>query len=315
MDSANFSGVTFYYMGNWNNLLMFSAGTASAPYAGVEGKTAVGSGTLTKASGTGPSTVSYTASTIGFDQQYYTWYGLPPGHWTQVNGTNGVYTLEAFDLRSKVRRNKVSFLLVESGGFYLSAPRIMYRSSQKRAIEPRKNYYRGQPEFRPARGAELLTHNYTGSMTGWTVNGTLTPAAPGDAQMPQDPATGLAMINCVTIDPNDYLSQAFSWTPSYEDDLEVEVTVYARNYPALADPSPITADSFDWVQLEIDIITIAGVTAPKLEKCSLWWNELKFRTVLPLGDSSATLVLKPANAASGVSTIQVGYASVKLVNQ
>jgi hypothetical protein len=303
--SSNISG-TFTYVGTWNGELMFTPA--------VSGKTAISAGTLTKTSGTGDATIGYNSSNIGYDQQYYTWYGLPPGHWTEVTGNNGVYALESLDLRSKVRRNKISFLLCESGGFYLSAPRVMYRSSQKRAIEPRKTYYRGQSEFRPPRGAELLTHNYTSNMAGWTVTGSLTPGVPGDAQMPQDPATGSAMTNCVVIDPSDYLSQTFTWTPSYEDDLEVEITIYARNYPALADPSPITADSFDWALLEIDIVTNAGVTAPKLEKCSLWWNELKFRTILPLGDSSATLVLKPANGASGVSTIQVAYASVKLVN-
>jgi hypothetical protein len=310
-DSTNFSGVTFYYIGVWNGQFMFSAGTNTPPYAGVNGKTAVGSGMLTLANGTGPSSIAYTASNIGFDQQYYTWYGLPPGHWVQVTGSNGVFQLSSMDLRSRVRRNKISFLLYESGGFYLSAPRIMYRSSQRRAIEERKTYYPGQSEFRPARGSELLAHNYTSNLTGWTVTGSLTPSPPSDAQMPQDPATGLAMTSCVTLSPGNYLTQAIAWNPTYEHDLEVEITIYARNFPALADPSSITQDTFDWTQLEIDLITNSGITAAHIDKVGLWWNEMKFRTILPLGDSAATIVIRPAGGASGSSTIEVAYASVR----
>jgi hypothetical protein len=119
------------------------------------------------------------------------------------------------------------------------------------------------------------------------------------------------MTSCVTLSPGNYLTQAIAWNPTYEHDLEVEITIYARNFPALADPSSITQDTFDWTQLEIDLITNSGITAAHIDKVGLWWNEMKFRTILPLGDSAATIVIRPAGGASGSSTIEVAYASVR----
>ncbi len=231
--------------------------------------------------------------------------GLPVGAWVQVYGSYGRFSLSNSQLRTAMRVDKLSFLIVKSGGIAaFTQPRIeWYGDPIAKPIKPRRT------EGPAATGAELLAATDLVTTTGWTVLGSLSAGTPGDGCLPRN-STGR-----VTITNTNYLSQALTYTQSNSDDREIEIRVRCRYFPAIVvstNPYPsgaaINHDSFDYGLLTIEVQTAAGA-APYIDRVGLWWKDVILRTTASMLTTGFTINIK-----SDGTPLEVAYVSAKFVN-
>lgn len=225
--------------------------------------------------------------------------GTPLGTWIALNGGSGVYRLSNSELKRFMRQDKVSFLIVKSGGIAsFTEPQIEWVGPL--VLKPRKV---GKTQGRRALGAELLGNPDLGVSTSWTATGTISHGVPADACLPYG-STGR-----VTVDNSNYVQQAVMYAADNERAREVEIRINARRFPGIDDGS-ITVESFDWGMLQIEVGTGAG-RIPYREKVGLWWGDIVLRTIAPLGTTGLDLYIR---GASGSPAIEVSKASFRFVD-
>lgn len=266
----------------------------------------LGAGTLTKVSGSGDTTIAYTAAAPGYVPDYYTNLRKPEGHWVAVSGDgSGRFTVS--DLRGRLQVDRVQFLLYKAGGFDLTKCEIEYVGGGFKPRMPR-------PCFGPrATGAELLAETKcgtSGQLAGWTVEGSLTPGKAGD----DSNGTPYGTTGYVTVTNANRLRQAFTYAADFNQAREVEIVVKARRWPSKVNSGTyptgagITAETFDWGQLEIALDDGALVT-PIRVPVGLWWKDAIVRMTVPAFSTGMTVRIGSADT----NGIQVAGGSVKFV--
>lgn len=227
----------------------------------------------------------------------------PVGAWTKITGTGGVFVIEDAVLRSAMRWDKLPILIVKSGAFNLTqSPELQYQTagSEKRAGPVRD-------VRKHATGAQLLSNPSfptSGSPTGWTTSGTVTPfAISGEVPPGLTGAVTIAAGASIT-------SAAFTVTPSAYEDVEMEIRVLARrSIPTYASSngypgtSPVTADTFDMTRLKIGVTTPAGIV-PTWDWIDMGWDECVARVLVPEGVTSMTVTIS-ADDAIDVAEVRV----------
>lgn len=232
--------------------------------------------------------------------------GVSVCRWTALTGSDGVYTLLNRDLPGKMHFDKLSFLIYKSGGFSLSEPRIEWWGDT------------GKPDYpialsqTRAAGTELLNVTKFAAIsgnkaTGWDdVGGTITPSSDATYQLPYD------MTHFVTVDATKKVVQTLDYATDNFDDIEVEIVVTARNFPAIFASggtyasAPITQDTFDWEKVVVELIDPTGAYVfTQSEKVGLWWDEVVFRAILPMRIGPLDIRV------SGSAEIQLTKVSVK----
>lgn len=225
--------------------------------------------------------------------------GTPLGTWIALNGGSGVYHLSNSELKRFMRQDKLSFLIVKTGGIAsFTEPQIEWIGPP--VLKPRKV---GKTQGRRALGAELLGNPDLGVSTSWTATGTVSHGAPADACLP------IGSTGRVTVDNTNYVSQAVTYAADNERAREVEIRINARRFPGIDDGS-VTVESFDWAMLQIEVGTGAG-RIPYREKVGLWWGDIVLRTIAPLGTTGLTLYIR---GASGSPAIEASKASFRFVD-
>ncbi|HTN41701.1 MAG TPA: SGNH/GDSL hydrolase family protein [Asticcacaulis sp.] len=234
----------------------------------------------------------------------------PQGVWHNV-ATDGLgnFILPRELLTHAMRFDKLSFLIVKSGGFTLTSPRLDWIGEIGKPSHPLERAY-----GRPARGAELLTTTATESSgtlpAAWTGTGSPTVTAT-TTSVPRN-KTGF-----VTLDATKKIRQVTSYTQDDYVDREIEIRISRRRYPALFDPTVdtyptnagITSDTFDYALVNVDIWFASNAQPWRYqEKAGLWWDDIVVRTWAPCLTTGFTIEL------SADSAVQIADVSVKFVD-
>lgn len=227
--------------------------------------------------------------------------------WTQLTGSDGVFGLSTKDLPGKMQFDKLSFLLYKSGGFTLSQPRIEWWG------DAGKPSYPINVKQERATGAELLNVTKFAAIsgnkaTGWdNVGGTITPSAVTTYQLPYN------TTHFITVDDTEKVVQTLNYSMDNFNDIEVEIRVTARSFPAVFASSgsypstaPINQDSFDWRKVVVELIDPTGTFVfTQKAKVGLWWDEVVFRAILPMRVNPLDIRV------SGDEAVQITEVSVK----
>ena len=260
-----------------------------------------GGGTLTRTSGTGDASISYTAAEAGAHPDYYANLGLPEGNWVEVEGVDGRY--EITDLRGRLQFDRVQFLLYKSGGFSLTDVQIEWNGLGGKSNAPRPAY------DIPKLGTEILAETRcgdAGELAGWTVNGSLTPGAHADDL--SDPPLG--SVGYVTVTDANTLEQTLTFTSDPINDREIWIKVVARRHAEMVDSATyptgasITADTFDLSKLRVELAEGDRIY-PMHDHVGLWWKDCWFRSMLPANETSLTITVTSTGDEIDVAEVSV----------
>ncbi len=119
----------------------------------------------------------------------------------------------------------------------------------------------------------------------------------------------------INVDATKKVVQTLNYAVDNFDDIEVEIRVTARYFPAIFASSgtypsgaPINQDSFDWRKVVVDLIDPTGTFVfTQSAKIGLWWDEVVFRAILPMRVNPLDIRV------SGSAEIQLAKVSVKRV--
>lgn len=228
--------------------------------------------------------------------------------WTEITGSAGVFALDHTDLPGKMQFDKLTFLLHKSGGVTIDEPKVRWwgeagKPGYPLAVSP------------SATGAELLNVTKFATIsgnkaTGWDdIGGTITPSNDATYQLPYD------ITHFINVDGTKKVVQTLSYAVDNFDDIEVEIRVTARFFPAVfassgtyPGGSAINEDTFDWRKVVVDLIDPTGTyTFTQSGKIGLWWDEVVFRAILPMRVNPLDIRV------SGSGEIQLAKVSVKSV--
>ena len=272
------------------------------------GNTDSGAGILTLDSGSGPNSIDYLETGQGFDQDYYSNFGRPEGHWVAVPGDGmGRYVVNSDEIAGKVQLDKISFLIHKDGNFSLSDIFVEWTGTEDKPLAPLEPF-----QLTGASGAELLTENYCGTpdqLSRWTYQGSIVSSEPPDGVLPSG-CSGM-----VEVGPANILQQEFVYPESSVEDREVLITLWARRFPPIFDPtvaiypeeSQVTRDSYDYATLRLDLVG-GKVISPLRDKVGLHWKEVRLKTRLPAKTASQVL-----RVYSESLPVQVAFVSVKFM--
>ncbi|WP_342086091.1 SGNH/GDSL hydrolase family protein [Dyadobacter sp. OTU695] len=201
--------------------------------------------------------------------------------WTPLTVTGGVVSLT--DFASQINFDKASLLIVKAGGWNMLAPQIDFYGVEG------KTYYQ-KPAPREFRTGELVTtRNFNAGTSGWTVAGTITPAAPEDSgSMP----TGITKV--ATISTGNDVAQTVNFAAAtYK--RRAQLKIIARRNPPRYDSanefpvnSPITLDSYDFANVRANVTKGANTITMK-QVVGMHWTEAIFEFDVAAGDTSYTI--------------------------
>lgn len=204
--------------------------------------------------------------------------------WIALALVNGVVTLT--DHFSQIDYDKISLLVVKTGGFNLSAPQVDFTG-----IEGKNYYQKSLP--REMRTTELVsTPNFNSGTPGWTVAGAIVPFVPEDsASLP----SGINQV--VPISSGNYVSQIVNFvSASYKRKGQLKV-IARRNPPRYSsanvfpENSPITLDSYDFANVKVNLIKGTNTITFK-QVIGMHWTEVLFEFDVAAADTAYTLSIQ-----------------------
>ncbi|WP_368868664.1 hypothetical protein [Proteus penneri] len=198
------------------------------------------SGTLTKVSGSGADSLSYTSVEQGFDPNYYSHFDDKKGKWEKVG-----LDFNSDNLAKYMQGDKLSLLLVSEGELSLNDVRFEYTGGDNKPVISNKHKLAGVDEL-------LTNTKFDTSLTGWDVTGGVSAYQPDQG----NPPTGTSHV--VAIGAGKSISQKFKVKGSNYGQL-LKCRVWCRRKVPLFSPSSdfstskITSDSFDFRKLSLYI--------------------------------------------------------------
>lgn len=273
-------------------------------------------GTLTRVSGTGDTSISYSRSCTGYDPDWYAKYGKAEGKWTQITGTDGVYTIAQADMKNYCQYDKFSFLLYKSGGVSLTDIYATWEGAENKSCYTK-------PNISDSKNTELLVQTKMGKeseISGWTITGTIVPYVPADSSLPY------GCVGCSDVTTVNKVTQTLPATFEYELTQDLQIKIWARNFPTIFDPSvgtyptdaPINSNTFDFATLVVELAFTNATYPIKIEKLvGLNWQEVLISLHLPtiLSSKTTAYMTNPVTVTlySKDKDIQVAKVSAKLV--
>lgn len=242
-----------------------------------------GSGTLTKATGTGPTSISFIEAYTGFDPDYYDDLYLPRGTWRALVNDSGKVTISGLDLQKAMQYDKLIFMIKKVGGFSLNHISLDWYGEENKD-------YRSLKNFKPQSGTQLLGTNKFDTIGDWNFVGGV---------IQEDPHDGVLPVGCtklVKVTPTKKVTQSFTFSSDARYPTEMDFVVWARRYPTHFSPSadeetarieyetsaPINSDTCDYRLINIDLD--AGDPDAKLKMTDLvglHWQEVRLRVQVP----------------------------------
>lgn len=255
-------------------------------------------GTLTRTSGTGDATLTYSKIKIAYDVQWYENFGKPEGSWLQLTNVNDVYSVPTDKIKGAVFNDKVSFLI--EGAVDIKEPIVSVKGGRMKTPSPIGNF-----SLPRARGPELLDQNFDN----WINSGGIKIAsgALADSNVPS------GITDIYELDAGDSLETSVSHTSDirYDDDALIEIV--ARRFPDIYNPvngwpgtSVITEDTYDEGEIVIRF-SADGDTIAFNKKVGLHWGRIRIPIKIPSGITSFTL-----NLQTSLHRLQIATASLRM---
>lgn len=238
-----------------------------------------GVGTLTKVSGSGPSSINYNATRYGFDPEYYDGIGKPRGEWLAITNNTGSATLTGELLQKAMNYDKVVFLVKKVGDLLISDINVEWVGIESKAplVNPKLEHNNSQNQ--------VLSNSTFVDMTNWIISGSVNPTTPHDGILPK------GMTKLVKVSTSNRIMQSVNLSHANRYNKTVDIVVWARRYPTHFNPSsneavaaveyqsaPITSDTCDYAELSIRLFDGEkrdGVVFKEL--VGLHWQECRFR--------------------------------------
>lgn len=254
---------------------------------------ALNTGTLTKLSGTGDSTLTYTHRERGMDVN-----GLLEdtlGHWAEVTAdTDGSYNLG--NKPNCIDVDRVDILLVSSNAYNITDVELTYTGEEKVTHKGKEfvfetNYYNSN--------TEMLPSNTFGTIGVLDTNWNVTPTNTYEGLH----GTNVFPVGCsskVNVDSVNKLSCNISASKTGEAVLEV----WCRYFPDVytnGSGNQITEDSYDYSDL---IVSMNGVNMR--ERVNTHWKIVRFPVALVAGSHSISF--------SSDKGLEISYVSLKFKN-
>ena len=336
--AGNFTYVG-YQPGRNGGEALFSFSTEPSFFSKLTQALAYGSGTLTKTSGTGPSSVSYTGAALAADNLWYGETGIALGNaigaWQACDSDgNGNYSIPLSGFpntaalgyaRTSLSFDKVQFLVVAPSGqtaFVAAGPPSINWRGYKRKV-PMTLLPFTPKRVTPGNFTELLsaTAVCTGSSisSGWTANGG---AAAQVATIGYAPLAGSqpssSQHDVVVNNSGQSITANFSYTPDATERYRVQIVVFAGYFPALNAPGGgtglLSSDTFDYVRLRVTLtIGATNFTYQLVKHVSAWWGEILFDTALPnIPDATGGSTINGAITVDSLDgSCEVSYVSMR----
>ncbi|MGV2935225.1 SGNH/GDSL hydrolase family protein [Providencia sp. AGC89] len=224
------------------------------------------SGTLTKISGSGAASLSYTRVEQGFDPNYYSHFDDKKGVWEKVQTE-----LTGEELSKYMQGDKLSLLLVSSSTLTLSDIKFEYIGGDNKPVAVNRQHPIGSTEL-------LLNTKFDAALTGWEVTGDITAYRPDQGNPP------LGISHVVAIGAGKSISQLFT-VPGLSQGGLLQFRVWCRRKVPLFSSSSdfstssITSDSFDFRKLSLyvgGISTELNKSTELNQLVGLGWQEVIF---------------------------------------
>ena len=308
-DATNYSGHTFTVIGVYEDVVLVTTDQASYNVSPT-GTTTQWSGTLTKTSGTGTASISYTNTLSSFHESWYAQYEEPEGAWDQISVSDGYFEIASSDINKYLDYDKITFLLSKSGGFNLTNPYVLYEGSSGKDKTQRKL-------ITDTGGTELLPYTKLNLLnTNWTTSGTPTLTVPSDGITPYGIDSIVVLTTAQTI------SKTFT-PPSGTRGRKIAIKVWARKYPDVFDPTdtfdnsgvstgdnPINQDTYDFGTLCLNISQTPYTNTPtqniKFNKLvSLHWQEIVVEAYYTYSKQTQTITIYPVDGDIQIAKISV----------
>ncbi|WP_105215686.1 SGNH/GDSL hydrolase family protein [Pseudoalteromonas sp. T1lg22] len=238
-----------------------------------------GAGTLTKVSGTGPSSINFNATRYGFEPEYYDLIGKPRGEWMAVANEAGSALLSQSHVQKAMSYDKVIFMLKKQGGLLVSDINVEWVGIEGKP--PKIN-----PMLEPnSRQSQVLQNTSFVDMTNWNIVGVVNPTVPHDGVLPK------GLTKMVNVSQENRLLQNVDLSHASRYSQTIDIVVWARRYPLHFNPSsneataaveyltaPITSESCDYTELSVRLFDGQrrdGVIFKSI--VGLHWQECRFR--------------------------------------
>lgn len=254
------------------------------------------SGTLTKVSGSGDSTLHYTYREVGYPSSVLG--NDTCGHWIVAEGSNGVYDLTSV-IGDCVDVDKVHILVVGSS-FTLKDIAFGYTANceksvvRKPALEFKTNYYNSN--------TELLPSQKFGTAGTLDSNWNVTPVQTYEQTQGTNVLPLSDMVSVVKVSNSVNLSCTI--TPSKSGMAVLEL--WCRYFPAVytnGSGNQITETSFDYN----DVVVTLDNAVPLSQRVNTHWKIVRFNVQLANSKQTSIKISSDANG------IEVAYVSLKFV--
>ena len=282
-------------------------------FSGVDHNTQItdeGTGTLTRVSGSGDASISYSYKSIGYRPEDIQDNRL--GGWKQLTkSADGSYALSSADFMGCIQGDKVDFLLVGSGStFSLTDIEANWTGF------PNKSYHKEQVVFMPNLGRdgnELIANPTFGTAGSTDSNWNITPTSAADDCYP----TGCTSL--VEVSENASISATISASTlnlgeKYSSGVAI-LEVWARYFPPIYSDgtgNQITEDSYDYAKLKAEI-GISGRDEKERvilsERVNTHWKIVQLPIYLTGGMMSGNLTIRLFSD----KTLQIARVSLKRI--
>jgi hypothetical protein len=282
-------------------------------FSGVDHNTQItdeGTGTLTRVSGSGDATITYSYKSIGYRPEDIQDNRL--GGWKQLTkGTDGSFALPSTDFMGCIQEDKVDFLLVGSGNsFSLTDIEANWTGF------PNKAYHRQPVEFMPNLGrdsSELIDHPTFGTAGSTDSNWNITPTTATDSCYPVD-CTSLVEVSSNVSISTTVSSSTLHLQEKYSSGVAI-LEVWARYFPPIYSDgtgNQITEDSYDYAKLKAEIGISGRGTSESItlsERVNTHWKIVQFPIYLTGGMMSGNLTITLYSD----KTLQIARVSLKRI--
>tara|TARA_R110002124_G_C8961026_1_gene514076 strand:+ start:1379 stop:4345 length:2967 start_codon:yes stop_codon:yes gene_type:complete len=238
-------------------------------------------GTLTRTSGSGSTSISFTEVQACFEDDYYTQYSrrfeFEPKGQSSANDEKEI-EIDNSD-KNYVEGDVIYFLIRQTSGFnLLEQPTLEIIKSDNLKVEiPLLN----APK-KYATGSELLTQNLMGTtaqLADWTVTGNQTETQPLSVTNP------IGTSGSYKVNDTNYLTQSIAYD-LIDTSIPVQIKIWASNDTPLYNGtnmsgSDITTLSYDNVELKIELYSVEDQPIIFRKEVSLGLSEILIDTFLP----------------------------------
>ena len=221
------------------------------------------SGKLIKVKGEGNDSVPYSYTSIGFSRDYPKG-KAKIGHYVKLNKMDDRYILSKQLIDVAVDYDKLHFIVVKPGKFYLNRVEIEWKGIEN------KVYISKSWCNKTAKGPKLLEISFANTEDAYT---------PVDFCLPE------GSLRCIDISDYKALTQTINYSIQYKM-REAQVVVWARYFPEIFNPNDdyrnckITKDSYDYAQVCVDMIYENKIYT-QTKRVGLHWKKVVFNIILP----------------------------------